>query len=837
LCVAEIQQAYATYPRCEHTADEPLQYADVAAWQDELLLEEETESQNHYWQRIDLSRLSTQRLPFARDHHSNGAIAGREQYRMLEMSLSEVLTAQIRARVQQYGISASAWFLTCWQAALWHLCNEAHFLVGVACDGRVYEELTGALGLYTRFVPVEAHFTRELPFEQALLEVNKSFQEACERQMYFTWETVSDNTRQLFFPVSFEYENWPATFALEKVTLSLYRRFSCIEPFFLKLSVLEVGERLRLALHYDQQKFAPEQMQRLTSVLQTLLLNTVEQPQTPLGQLNILALSEREHALKTFKAPTRALPNQLLHQLFEAQAACSPHQQAVMDAQEALTYQQLNSSANQLARVLLRRGVGPDTLVALCLPRSVRMIVGMLAILKAGGAYVPLDPQNPATRLAFQLQNSQASLLLTQQELLPRLSCWQDIALCIDAISEEVQQESENNLPLLSSPQDLAYVMYTSGSTGVPKGVMIQQRSVVNYTLALCDLLQCEPGWQYATVSTLAADLGNTVIFCSLASGGCLQVLDYATITSGEAFAQWMAQHPIDVLKIVPSHLSALLSGDHSLAPRRALIMGGEALTLELLARLRKTGSTCAVYNHYGPTEATIGVLVNPLGDLRTTGTGLEQAHGSGTVPLGRPIANGEAYVLNRSLQMVPVSVEGELYLGGPGLASGYLDNPEQTAERFIPHPFVGTRFTASESGARLYRTGDLAHYTAQGQIVFLGRYDNQIKLRGYRIELEEIEAVLRRCPQVQDAVVMLREDVSTEPRITGYVVPKQKSMLTSKQLSEFAQGHLPEYMAPSEYVFLEALPFTTNGKVDRQRLPRPDLVKNDERVAPAMRS
>ncbi|HJT59300.1 MAG TPA: alpha/beta fold hydrolase, partial [Ktedonobacteraceae bacterium] len=353
------------------------------------------------------------------------------------------------------------------------------------------------------------------------------------------------------------------------------------------------------------------------------------------------------------------------------------------------------------------------------------------------------------------------------------------------------------------------------------------QQTVSNYTRYMCGLIAQEPGLHFATVSTLAADLGNTAIFCALTSGGCLHVLSYETLTSGAAMAAYGAQFPLDVLKIVPSHLSALLSGCSAqqaqhLLPRRSLVLGGEALSPSLLLRLRQLGAGCCVINHYGPTETTIGSLVNVLGILEPGGElpeymleGAVRRHG-GSVPIGRPIANCEAFVLDGTQQLVPVGVTGELYLGGMGLATGYLHQEEQTRQRFVAHPF------RQDAGVRLYKTGDLVYWSEEGQLVFVGRSDSQIKLHGYRIELGEIEAVIGRHPNVRDCVVLLRGEESAqsgEGRLVAYVVARQHPAPSSQDLRNFVGEQLPAYMIPSAFVFLRMLPLTTNGKVDRQQL------------------
>jgi amino acid adenylation domain-containing protein len=837
LFIKELLREYTSYHRSEHLVDDDLlQYADVSAWQDELLLEDDAVPQRQYWRDIDLSQIINTPLPYEQEQNGRRYATeiqdGFAPHR-LELSLKQTLSRQICKQAQQSNVSTFAWLLTCWQIMLWRLGDVSPFLVGVSCDGRIYEELADAMGLYTRFVPVSSSFEKERSFEQTAISTNRSLQETMKRQAYFTWETVQNKADggpvPRFFPVSFEYHSWPALFVSDSLIASLYKYESCIEPFILKLSVTQMEERLTLHLHYDSLHFTSHQIGRLAALLETLLHSVVTQPQLPVSALTILKPAEQEHLLTTFRTPIVDIPRYGLHQLFEEQALRVPHQLAVVDSQEQLTYQELNIRANQLARVLRLWKVGANMPVGLCMERSAQMIVGLLAILKAGGAYIPLDPQSPSARLISQLQESQASLLLTQHSLLSNFSTWEGPKLALETIEPETLKEPGDNLPATSTADDVTYIMYTSGSTGTPKGVMIRHGSVVNYTLSLCHILAVKEGWQYATASTLAADLGNTSIFCALASGGCLQVLDYATITSAQAFEQWVTEHPIDVLKIVPSHLSALLGGEQAriVLPRRALILGGEVLPPSLLQRMSELGGSCRVFNHYGPTETTIGVLVNDLGVLGQQAKALEEATGKRGIPLGRPIANSEAYVLDRRQQVVPEGVVGELYIGGAGLATGYWRQVEQTAERFMPHPF------SDREGARLYRTGDLACYNTRGQIEFVGRADDQVKLRGYRIEPGEIEVILRRHPQVQDCCVQLRTD-GVRAGLVGYIVGQPQP--TNEELRRFLLASLPEYMVPSAWVWLNRLPLTANGKLDRRQLPSPEddaYLQTEEGVPP----
>jgi amino acid adenylation domain-containing protein len=539
--------------------------------------------------------------------------------------------------------------------------------------------------------------------------------------------------------------------------------------------------------------------------------------------------AEHRRLLDTFNDTSDPFDATCFHYLFEDQASLTPDCPAVACGGEALTYAELNARANQVASFIRRSGGGPGRCVALLVERSAAMIVGLLGILKAGSAYVPLLPGAPRARLLYQLTETAAPIVLTQAALERSIVTSGVGVVCLDRDGVALARESATNPPRRSTPDDLAYVIYTSGSTGSPKGVAVRHDNLVNYTRFLARKLGLQPvrkgaAISFATVSTLAADLGNTSIFPCLATGGCLHVIDYPTSLDGNAFAAYAEANPIDVLKITPAHLTALMAFKESdnVLPRRFLITGGEAAPWRLLEAVRrKTGLVW--FNHYGPTETTIGSLtfdVEPGLDFRCC---------AATVPIGRPIANTRAYVLDDRRAPVPVGVEGELYIGGRGVAAGYLNQPELTKERFLDDPFSTT------SGAKMYRTGDRVRQLMEGAIEFLGRVDDQVKIRGFRIELGEIEAALRRRPEVSQAVVVAREDRPGDLRVVAYVVAADTEATVQPSLREALAAELPPFMVPSAFVVLNKLPLTPNGKVDRHALPPPtNATATETRDVPA---
>jgi iturin family lipopeptide synthetase A len=450
-----------------------------------------------------------------------------------------------------------------------------------------------------------------------------------------------------------------------------------------------------------------------------------------------------------------------LHRLIEEQAARTPHLDAVVYEQQALTYAELNERADALAHHLRMLGAGPDVLVGLLVERSIEMVVAMLAILKAGAAYVPIDPGYPQERVSFMLADAGITVLVTQGRLLAHVQSPAAGVVDLDGFDWTHSERSADDAPQVE-PANLAYVIYTSGSTGRPKGVCIEHRNIVNYVNGITERLRLEPGMRHATVTTIAADLGNTVIFPALTSGGCLHVISQERAESQAMLADYFDRERIDVLKIVPSHLAALQSGSGAerVMPKRRLVLGGEASRLDWIARLRALSPNCEIYNHYGPTETTVGALTYHVGpELPNTP--------SGTLPLGRPLPNTRIAIVDAAGQPVPFGDYGELCIGGGGVARGYLNRPDLTTERFISDP------SSSDAGGRMYRTGDRVRFLPDGNVEFGGRFDHQVKIHGYRVELGEIEETVRDHPGIRDAVVLAPEDErSGDRQLVAYVVP-----------------------------------------------------------------
>ena len=784
---------------------EPLQYADYSEWQNELLQKQDTDAEagKDYWSRHEFSSIPKLVLPFERKPQND--IPFRPD------SVIVTLNKDNLDRLHNFESAHAANFLlSCWQVLLWRLSGHQEIVIGYVSDGRNHDELTTALGLFSRTLPLHATFEQARPFAEGMKEVAHAQSEIREWQSYIPPHSISDKQK-----VGFSVEEKPEKQTGNELSFSIYGQRHQTHPFHLELRCIHQSASWDVELLYDPTHFSRDVVEQIARRFSILLAGALSDPNSLVSALPIMDDSEQRQIVTGFNQTAAEYPrNKCIHELFEDQCARTPQRPALRFGEQEFSYSELNERANQIAHFLRKRGVKANVPVGLCVERSAEMIIGLLGILKAGGCYVPLVPDNPKTRLSHQLSETGAHVVLTQEELLAHLPDFRGETVCLDRDRALLDQESASNPERNASPDHLVYVIYTSGSTGVPKGVAVRHFNLVNYSHFICGRLELDKhpqGLHFATVSTISADLGNTCIFPSLISGGCLHVMAYETAITPDLFARYAMAHPIDVLKITPSHLSTLLNAPEGKAilPRQVLVLGGEASSWDLVSRIFQLGQ-CTVLNHYGPTEATVGCCTFAVRDNDVS------PWAPATVPIGRPISNDEVYILDQRLQPLPIGVAGELCIGGTGLAQGYLNQPQQTAERFIPHPF------SKDPTARIYRTGDLARFLPDANVEFLGRIDHQVKIRGFRVEPAEVEAVLRQHPSVKQSVILPYEDQSGEKRLAAYVVLAKKQTKI-EDLRVFLKEKLPEYMIPTAFVALEFLPLTANGKIDLRALPSPE--------------
>jgi amino acid adenylation domain-containing protein len=529
-----------------------------------------------------------------------------------------------------------------------------------------------------------------------------------------------------------------------------------VAPFEITLQMGETNDELGATMEYSAELFDATTINRMLRHLQTLMEGVATYPEQQISQVSLLTAAERQQLLLEWNATLADHPqDRCVHHLFEAQAEQQPEALAITFEDQHLTYRELNRRANQLAHYLQREGVGPEVIVGICVERSLEMIIGLLGVLKAGGAYLPIDPAYPKERQSFMLGDSHTHLLLTQQRLLAELPPHQAQVICLDSDWSRISQESEATLSSKVTADNLAYVIYTSGSTGKPKGTLLHHRGLCNFALAYIQGMGVEANSRMLQFAAFSFDASVAETFMALLAGATLCLASRDTLLSGPGLIRLLQEQEITTAILPPSVLKLLPAEE--LPALQSIISAGEACSREIVERWAAGRN---FFNAYGPTEATIGPTFDLVKDLPEKVT---------NIPIGRPITNTQVYLLDQHLQPVPIGVAGELYVGGVGVGRGYLNRPELTAEKFIPHPF------SSEPGARLYKTGDLARFLPDGKIEFLGRLDHQVKVRGFRIELEEIQAKLEQHPALRQAIVLAREDQPGNLRLVAYVVPQQK--------------------------------------------------------------
>jgi amino acid adenylation domain-containing protein len=581
--------------------------------------------------------------------------------------------------------------------------------------------------------------------------------------------------------------------------------------------VVDPTTQLRLQVIYDAGRFDADAIDRLLGHLGNVLQSMVANIEQPVASLSMLSATETKTLMFDWNAcaeDSAVISEQPITRLFEQQVKLTPHAIAVAHQRLQLTYAELNTRANKLAHHLKKFGVGAESLVGVCVERSMEMLVAVLATLKAGGAYLPLDPTYPKSRLDFMLEDSGVKVLLTEARLLQALPEYKRTIVCLDKDAAIIDGGSDANLIETSGPTDLAYVIYTSGSTGNPKGTMIEHRSIVNFIQAAVQEYEISPADRVLQFASMSFDTSAEEIFPALISGATVVLRTDAMLSSARDFLQACDELEITVLDLPTAYWHELadeLTTDSLRLPDslRLVILGGEKALPERLASWRRRASAAVkLVNTYGPTETTVVATVCDLSKHAT------ESSSETEVPIGRPLHNTLVYVLDSNLRPVPIGVPGELYIGGAGVARGYLHRPELTAEKFITNPFADAR------APRLYKTGDVVRYRADGNIEFLSRIDNQVKIRGFRVEAGEIEQALRSHARVSDVLVLVQEDRAGEKRLVAYVVAAPAGQPTTTELREFLSTKLPAYMLPSAFVMIESFPLLPNGKIDRKLLP-----------------
>ncbi len=790
-------QLYPSDKRAGDLDTEELQYVECAEWQNQLLEDESDTAGRDYWRKHDFNALPA-RLPFAAQN-TPGADAVREVF---SFSIDSATIDLIKPLLSRSAASLPDFLLAVWKILLWRVTGQSSVNVAQMFDGRRSELLHNVLGPFARWIPLSHSLFDEIRFEEFLKEVHQSTSAAADWQEYFIAGPDTDLSQ------AFSFDRQPEKQLCGDLTLSFSKLRSSADQFELKCVCIDAGGTLLVELHYDPSVYARDYLACVAEQFQTMLADAAAHPEARIEDLRFLSPREHARLLVGFNGTsTKEFDEECFHARFEAQVERTPNHIAVIFENEQLTYADLNARANRLAHELSRVGAAPEVVVGIYLKRSADMLVAVLGIAKAGATYLPLDRSYPRERLAFMLKDAGVRIVVTQQQFASELPDHDAEVICLDD-DERLSAQKFENPAVHVMPDNLVYVLYTSGSTGRPKGVMVPHRGLTNY-LDWCLTAYVSANGRGSLVhSPLGFDLTITSLLMPLLIGETATVLPEEDGVLALANA---LRHGDDfsLLKLTPAHLEVLnqeLSGEELSRKVHTLIVGGEALRGKLLYPWLAPADGPRVFNEYGPTETVVGCCTE------------EVLYGAseGPVSIGRPIINTQIYILDQRLRPLPVGITGELYVGGFGLARGYLGSPDLTAERFIPNQF------SDVPGARLYSTGDLARFQPDGKIEFLGRNDEQVKIDGYRVELGEVEAVLCEHEGVREAVVVLSNDEFGGKSLAAYVTLHPASAVTSGVLKEYIATKLPAYAVPSAFIMLDRLPLTANGKVDRSALPAP---------------
>ncbi|MEH2130686.1 MAG: amino acid adenylation domain-containing protein [Nostoc sp.] len=780
----------------------PLQYADFAYWQRQWLQGKVLETQLNYWQEQLATVPPLLELPTDKTRPSVQSFRGRSEF----LELNQDLTQKLKRLSQESGTTLFMTMLAVFTLLLSRYSGQEDIIVGSAIANRNRRETEALIGFFVNILALRTNLQGNPTFLELLERVKEVTLDAYDHQD-LPFEKLVDElglerslSHHPLFQVAFGLQNeTQQQLEINGLTLARFTWENTTTLFDLSLIFRETPQGLTGEWEYATDLFEAKTIQRMAGHFAVLLQGIVDNPQQPINTLSLIAEDERQQLQNWNQTQTDYPLNQTLVELFETQVAKNPHNLALVFESQNLTYKQLNQKANQLAHYLIQNyQIQPESLIGICVERSLEMIIGVLGILKAGAAYVPIDPNYPKERIEFMLKDSGISVLLTQSFLLEQLPLakLKHQVICLN--EETFAQELIDNPNPQNTPDNLAYIIYTSGSTGRPKGVMIEHRAIVNLSLAWAETFQVKHHSRWLQFGSFSFDLSIGEIATALSAGACLYLANKETLLPSQALVDLLCDRKISHLTLPPSVLSVLPQA--SLPDLQAVIVGGEACAAELVAQW---GTKRHFFNCYGPTESTVIASIS-------------SCEPNGKKPsIGKPIANIRIYILDAHHQLSPPGIPGELCIAGVGLARGYLNRLDLTAEKFIEVELFGKT-------ERIYKTGDLARWRDDGNIEYLGRVDAQVKLRGFRIELGEIESLLLQHSLVKEAVVILYE-TDNNPRLVAYLTAAEKSFNLESQLKDYLKIRLPNYMIPSQIMVLDQLPLTSNGKLDRRALPEPN--------------
>ncbi len=780
-----------------------IQYKDYSAWQLTQLKEESFQVHRTFWLDILKGELPLLDLPSTLQRPkmktSNGS--GLDAY------VDRATTAKLKTYAEEHGGSLFIGLLTAWNILMYRYTSQTDLIIGTSVAAREHADLENQIGFYSNTLALRNEVNPNESFDGFYKTVKENTLKSYNHQMYPFIRLAEelnfkrDASRNGIFDVMLFLLNTGEKIVGveldEKTINSIEDTGYRASKFDLNIGLFEVSNCVSLQVVYNTDVYDKKMITVLIKHFKQLLHAVMENPKEQIAQLNFLSVDENETLLKTFNTSEISYPSEkTVVELFEAQAVKTPNHTAVVFKDKHLSYKELDELSNRLAHYLRTTyEIKPDDLIGIQLHRSEWLIVSILGILKAGGAYVPIDPEDPSSRKDFILKDASLKVLITEVNFIHDIDYYDGNIFAID-VEFDAENYSPEKCPRITQPHNLAYVIYTSGSTGKPKGVMISSKSLVDYSFGVLSKTNMRECATFGLISTIAADLGNTVIYTSLLIGASLHILAKEDIIQ----VNKLRAANLDCLKITPSHWKALQADEEVYIPNKCLILGGEQFPEEIVEYMKVGKITCNVYNHYGPTETTIGKLIKHI-DITEKDFKLS---------LGKPFGNNQVYILNTEQRLCPIGITGEICIAGDGLAKGYLNQDELTRVKFIKNPF--------KEGTHVYKTGDQGRWLTDGSIEFMGRKDDQVKVRGYRIELGEIEQALLKHKQIEEAVVIAKDNQNKEKELIAYYISSTEQ--NTSEIKSFLKETLPEYMLPAYFVQLEKMPITTNGKIDRKLLP-----------------
>ena len=818
ILTAELWHLYSDYLEGDsHSlAALPFQYVDYAIWQKKRLQGVELEKQQTFWlnQLKGAPSLST----FPSDHYrpsSESHKGGRFQF-----SLSVNLTQKISSLTKKSGVTLFMTLFSAFNILLYRYSGQRDIVVGTPISNRNHPGLDKLIGYFVNMLAIRSRFSPENTFTDILQLFKENALQAYKHQdMPFEKVVELINPKRSvsyspLFQTTFSlHEFTPSKYQTPDLELSYLEMQSYTTRFDLSLDMYKSGDQLQGSVEYSSDLFEPTTIQRMIESFTVLLESIVENPNLSCEHYPIVPKTESEKLLVEWNDTLAPFPkDKTVCDLFEEQVELTPDKVALVFDEQNLTYRQLNSKANQLAHYLINRGLKPDALVAICVERSLAMVVGLLGILKAGGTYLPLDPDYPQARLVYMLENSEAGFLLSESPLKDLLADYNGFSVYLDSHLNAISVQSTDNPTIDNASNCLMYLIYTSGSTGQPKGVIVEHRNIVNFLYAMT----LEPGLSsddvFCAVTSMSFDIHVLEIYLPLVQGACLILAGKDSTNNPDMLKLLLDRHKVTAMQATPATYKMLLTSGWQVNDKLKVLVGGEKLSKDLSNQLLAFNAI-ELWNMYGPTETSVWSCVE------------QKVLGQQDSTIGRPIANTQVYILDGQQACVPIGVAGELYIAGEGVTGGYFNQPEISEQQF--------KFNhLNDSGSRLYKTGDLCKYLADGTIQYLGRLDDQVKLRGFRIELGEVESAIRLHPQVNDCIVLIRGDSEDDKHLVAYVASVNE--VAANTLKELLGQRLPNYMIPATFIHISSIPLMDNGKVDRNALPDLErLLSNQDYVAP----